>query len=429
MRSIFRIGRLAIIAIALCASLFAEGNGARLSGRWSGLFITNGQSLEFEINFVEGGCLFTVPAQKLFGYPAYSVERSGDDLTIVLFDDPRAVLAGSVGADAIRGVYTRGGQKAADFSLKPSVLPGRDGIDCAVDTGSGRLPGTLLLPDSKKYPGKVPAVLILADSGPIDRDGNNYGIAGRNDGLALLAQALRQAGIASLRYDKRGVGEAYALARSESDMVFEDYARDAVKAIGLLESDARFSKVVVIGHGQGSLVGSLAAAKAGADGLVSLAGVGLPAWKTMQDQLESASATEGDKSAPLKGEWEKIIAELKAGRRVGKMSVDLESMFRPSVQPYLISWFSFDPKAELARFKNPVLIILGGHDSRVGPDDAKALEAGRPDAKEVFIPDMNHLLKSTMPGEEADRQSYAEPSYPLASGLQAVIGDFVKSLK
>jgi uncharacterized protein len=429
MSSIAKIGRAAVIAFFLCISLYAEGSGARLSGRWSGLFVTNGQSLEFEIDFVEGGALFTVPAQKLFGYPAYSVDRSGEDLSIVLFDDPRAVLAGKVGADGIRGIYTRGGQKAADFSLKPSVLPGRDGIDCAVDTGSGRLPGTLLLPDPKKFPGAVPAVLILSDSGPVDRDGNNYGIAGRNDGLSLLAQALRQAGLASLRYDKRGVGEAYALARSESDMVFEDYIRDAVKAIALLKSDKRFSEVVVVGHGQGSLVGSVAAARAGADALVSLAGVGLPAWKTLQAQLESASTAEGNQSAPLKGEWEKIIAELKAGHRVEKMSVDLESMFRPAVQPYLISWFSFDPKAELSKFKNPVLIILGGHDSRVGPDDAKALEAGRPDAKEVFVPDMNHLLKSTMPGDEADRESYTEPAYPLASGLQAVIGDFVKSLK
>lgn len=429
MSSIARAGRAAAIAFFFCAALHAEGSGARLSGRWSGLFVSNGQSLEFEIDFVEGGCLFTVPAQKLFGYPAYSVERSGDDVSIVLFDDPRALLSGKVGADGIRGVYTRGGQKAADFSLKPSVLPGRDGIDCAVDTGSGRLPGTLLLPDPKKYPGKVPAVLILSDSGPVDRDGNNYGLAGRNDGLAQLAQALRQAGLASLRYDKRGVGESYALARSESDMVFEDYVRDAAKAIALLKSDQRFSKVAVVGHGQGSLVGSVAAARAGADGLVSLAGVGLPAWQTLRGQLESASKMEGNQSAPLKGEWEKIIAELKAGRRVDTMSVELESMFRPSVQPYLISWFSFDPKAELAKFRKPVLIVLGGHDSRVGPDDAKALEAGRPDAKEVFIPDMNHALKSTLPGDDADKESYTEPAYPLASGLQAVIGDFVKSLK
>jgi len=57
------------------------------------------------------------------------------------------------------------------------------------------------------------------------------------------------------------------------------------------------------------------------------------------------------------------------------------------------------------------------------------LEAGRPDAKEAFIPDMNHVLKSTMPGPEADEESLSEPAYPLASGLQAVIADFVKALK
>jgi uncharacterized protein len=426
------IGRAAAIVLLSCLPLFAQGKDARPAGRWAGLFTGNGQSLEFELNFVEGGCLFSVPVQKLFGYPAYSVEFKGSDIEVVLFDQPRAVLSGKMEDGAIRGVYTRDGQKASDFSLNPSVLPGREGVDFVIDSGKGKLPGTLLLPDAKKFPGKVPVVLILADSGPVDRDGNNYGITGSNDCLALLALALRQAGLASLRYDKRGAGEAYALARSESDMTFEDYALDAVKAALRLRTDGRFSKIIIIGHGQGSLVGSIAAARAKADALVSLAGVGLPAWKILQGQLESSSATTaGDASvnAPLKGEWERIIAELKAGRRVEKMSDELESVFRPSVQPYLISWFSFDPKLEIAKFKKPVLIILGGHDSRVGPDDAKALEAGQPDAKEVFIPDMNHVLKSTLPGDEADEESWSEPGYPLASGLQAVIGDFVKALK
>jgi fermentation-respiration switch protein FrsA (DUF1100 family) len=420
------IGRAAAIALLSCLPLFAQGKDIRPTGRWAGLFTGNGQSLEFELNFVEGGCLFSVPAQKLFGYPAYSVDFKGSDIEVVLFDQPLALLSGKMEDGAIRGVYTRDGQKASDFSLKPSALPGREGVDCVIDTGKGKLPGTLLLPDAKKFPGKVPVVLILADSGPVDRDGNNYGITGSNDCLALLALALRQAGLASLRYDKRGAGEAYALARSESDMTFEDYALDAVKAVLRLRTDGRFSKIVIIGHGQGSLVGSIAAARAKAD-----AGVGLPAWKILQGQLEASSKSAGDASAnaPLKGEWERIISELKAGRRVEKMSVELESVFRPSVQPYLISWFSFDPKLEIAKFKQPVLIILGGHDSRVGPDDAKALEAGRPDAKEAFIPDMNHVLKSTLPGDEADEESWSEPGYPLASGLQAVIGDFVKALE
>lgn len=417
-----------LIFLALSFLLPAQAKKDPLLGRWSGLFTGNGPALDFELNIIEAVALFSVPSQELYGLPITSLKWTKTSLEVIVSEsEPRVALSGRIEKDAIRGDYLRDGQAVSLFSMKPSALPGREGLDYSLNTVRGRLPGTLLLPDAKKYPGKNPVVLILADSGPSDRDGNVYSVPGKNDCLLLLAQALSQQGLASLRYDKRGAGESYVLAPKEEDLIFADFVLDAQAAIRALKADKRFSKVVVIGHGQGSLVGSSAAAAAGAAGFVSLAGVGLPSWQTIQSQLEHY-AQEDETTAGLKLEWERLISELRQGRRVAYVNPDLESMFRPSIQPFLISWFSFDPKTEISKFSGPVLIIQGGNDSRVGPDDTRALEEGKPGAKEVFLPDMNHVLKATLPTEADNEASYSDPRYPLASGLMTVIRDFVQGL-
>src|SRR6218665_2726569 len=128
--------------------------------------------------------------------------------------------------------------------------------------------GTLTTPDLTK---KYPVALIIAGSGPTDRNGNNAIM--KNNSLKMLAEALAKNGIASLRYDKRGIGESKpAGGDSESSLVFENYIQDAKSWINFLRQDKRFSKVIVIGHSEGSLIGMIAGAKA--DKFVSIAGVG-----------------------------------------------------------------------------------------------------------------------------------------------------------
>src|SRR5579872_4850595 len=73
--------------------------------------------------------------------------------------------------------------------------------DISLETATGTIYGTLTLPAGNA---PVPIVLIVAGSGPTDRDGNSPGLPGKNDAYKLLAAALAQRGIASIRYDKRG---------------------------------------------------------------------------------------------------------------------------------------------------------------------------------------------------------------------------------
>ena len=121
---------------------------------------------------------------------------------------------------------------------------------------SGNIIGTLSLP--KNVSGKVPVVLIVADSGPTDRNGNNEQTGLNSNMYKLLAEGLAKNGIASVRFDKRMVGESKTANKLE-DLRFDDYVDDAVGLIGMLNDDQRFSKVVILGHGEGSLVAMLAA--------------------------------------------------------------------------------------------------------------------------------------------------------------------------
>lgn len=139
-----------------------------------------------------------------------------------------------------------------------------------LETAGGAIHGSLLLLSDG---GKAPAVLIVAGSGPTDRDGNSAMLPGRNDSLKLLAEALARAGFASVRYDKRGIGASKAAAKDESQLRFDTYVDDAAAWIAQMKADPRFASVAVIGHSEGALIGMLAAERAGASAYVSLAGV------------------------------------------------------------------------------------------------------------------------------------------------------------
>ena len=146
----------------------------------------------------------------------------------------------------------------------------------------GVLVGSLLVP-ARSAP--RPVVLIIAGSGPTDRNGNSRGLPGKNNSLQDLAQALCDSGIASLRYDKRGVGASAAGVHSDADVTFDTEVSDAARWIPRLRADHRFSTITVIGHSEGSLIGMLAARTGGADGFVSIAGAGRPAADVIRGQV------------------------------------------------------------------------------------------------------------------------------------------------
>jgi pimeloyl-ACP methyl ester carboxylesterase len=288
----------------------------------------------------------------------------------------------------------------------------------------GALAGTLMLPAAS---GKVPVALIIAGSGPTDRDGNSALIPGHNDSLKMLAAALARQGIASLRYDKRGIGASRAAMTSESALRFDDLVDDTARWVATLKGDARFSTVTVIGHSEGSLVGMLAAratgARAGADGFVSLAGAAERQSDILRKQLAGKLAPE------QAADNERILSALEHGQTVADVAPMWARFYRPSVQPYLISVYQYVPTHEVAALRIPALIVQGTTDVQVGVDQAEALEAAKPDAALLVIPGMNHVLKAVPADAPDPAAAYGDPSLPLHPQLAPAIVGFMRGLK
>ncbi|UAJ10011.1 alpha/beta hydrolase [Glacieibacterium megasporae] len=289
--------------------------------------------------------------------------------------------------------------------------------------GAVTLHGTILLPDGDA---KVPGVVLIAGSGPTDRDGNSHirSQTLQNNSLKLLAEGLAARGIASLRYDKRGIGESKVVNLDESTLRFGTYVADAAKWAATLAADPRISRVVLIGHSEGALIATMAAEKATVAGVVSISGAGEPASAVLRRQFHA-----GAMPAALIAPAEATLDSLSAGKLVAAPPPELLVLFRPSVQPYLISWLPLDPAAELAKLNVPVLIVQGATDLQISKRDAGLLAAAKPDAKLVIVPGMNHVLKTAPLDRAANVATYSDPSLPLAPGLLDAVAGFVEATK
>ncbi len=283
-------------------------------------------------------------------------------------------------------------------------------------TASGSLYGTLSMPQEAQ---PCPVVLIIAGSGPTDRNGNSDLLPGKNNALKMIADSLAQAGFASLRYDKRGVRASRAAASQEEHLRFEHYVEDAVAWIHQLKKDKRLTKIVVLGHSEGSLIGMLAARKTRTDAFISVAGAAQPADSLILEQL----STQPDF---VREEANKIIKELKKGHTVQAVGSGFYALFRPSVQPYLMSWFQYHPAREIARLKQPVLIVQGTTDLQVQVKEAKRLVTVNPKAELVLIEGMNHILKGSSTDTQENIASYSTPDLPLAQGFMPAIIRFLQ---
>lgn len=280
-----------------------------------------------------------------------------------------------------------------------------------LQTKNGDIYGTLTTPNEFS---KIPIALIIAGSGPTDRNGNNPYM--KNNSLQKLAYELSKKGIATLRYDKRGIAGSVKAGINEFDLRFENYIKDAQEWIQLLKKDQRFSEVIVIGHSEGALIGMIAATTA--DKYVSVAGAGQSADKILKEQLGKQPKMVQDLSFP-------IIDSLKNGLAVKNVSPMFLSLFRPSVQPYMMSWFKYDPEVLIKQLTIPTLIVQGTNDIQISVEDAKRLSSANPRARLVLINNMNHIFRIVEGDRQANMVTYSNESLPISEELVTSIADFI----
>ncbi len=264
-------------------------------------------------------------------------------------------------------------------------------------------------------------VLMIAGSGPTDRNGNSkLGVSA--DYLEQLADALAASGSASLRYDKRGVGGSKALVTSEAALRFSDFVGDAERWAAWLGQQPGIVCVFLLGHSEGGLIATLVAGKSSPAGLALVSSPGGSLGTVLARQLQHLPMT-----GALRADALTTLKQIETGRTVANVDPKLHNLFRPSVQPFLISLINIDPAAELAKLSLPTLIVSGGKDMQVAKSDYDALTTARPDAEAVRVPDMNHVLKDISGGRDANLAAYKNPNLPLAPELAGAVTEFITS--
>ena len=294
-----------------------------------------------------------------------------------------------------------------------------------IQSGTLALPGTLTLP--AKYSRKIPVALIVAGSGPTDRNGNSAGAlrAQNNSNLyAILAWQLANAGIASVRYDKRVIGDNLQKVDLPSTSI-DDFIADAIAGARKLVADRRFSKVVLIGHSEGAeLVLQAVNRGAPAAGIVMMSGAGRPIMPVLREQIS--------KQLPPAEivKWDSAAARYLRGEDPGDVHPGLRSLLQPTNRKFMQSWVKYDPAAEIARVKVPVLIVQGGRDIQISEADARALKAAQPAAKLVLIPAANHVFRAANTDDRmVQMKLYVDPTIPVVPELTPAIVDWIGKLK
>jgi len=266
----------------------------------------------------------------------------------------------------------------------------RAGEQTITFTGSDgvRLEGTLARPEGATDR-DVPALLLLQGGGPIDRDGNQAPRAGAGL-MKALADALAGRGIASLRFDKRGMhANARTLPARESEWSrffrWEAFTGDATAAFARLTATPGIAigRVGILGHGEGGLLGLTASAllgrhPPGAAALVLIGTPGRPARSVIREQLALALL---DMEIPpaeaetLTAASDDIIATIQAkGTVPPAVPARLGALYPPYLGPFLRSLLAIDPAAFAWNFAGPVLVVNGAEDRRVSAArDAEAL--------------------------------------------------------
>ncbi|QXV65332.1 alpha/beta fold hydrolase [Mucilaginibacter sp. 21P] len=298
-----------------------------------------------------------------------------------------------------------------DPSLKESPI--------ILKTLSGSISGTLTMPADAKD--KVPVVLIIAGSGPTDRDCNSPKLGMNTNAYKMLANDLGKAGIATVRYDKRLVGQSVSSTKPK-ELRFEDYVDDAVGLVQLLADDKRFSKVIVLGHSEGSLIGILSVRDQPVKALISVAGAGRSADLIVTEQMKAQPKF-------IQDNFKVMLDSLKKGKFTPNIDPKIYAIAGPDVQPYLMSWFRYNPAREIKKVKVPVLILQGTTDIQVPVSEAELLKKAKSDAQLVIIPNMNHVLKEAPADREKNMATYNQPDLPLKPELVTSIVTFVKGLK
>jgi fermentation-respiration switch protein FrsA (DUF1100 family) len=421
-----------------------------IDGDWLGTLDSGMGKLRLLLHIVntEDGLTATMDSldQGANGIPVNSITRAGTELKFEM-KSIGGSYDGTIAADlgTISGTWTQMGKSfplvlklvknKSELELKRPQVPVKpypyreEEVSYSNAEAKIQLAATLTVPPGK---GPFPAVLLMAGSGPHDRDET---LAGHKPFL-VLADYLTRKGIVVLRADKRGVGKSGG---DYSQAVMEDFASDAEAGVAYLKTRAEVDpkKIGLVGHSEGGIEAPMAAVQdPDVAFIVLMAGTGVKGDELLAEQvrlLEKAagkSQTEVDKDVATQRE---ILALVEKDKDDATLEKDLRATMagkEPDVQialqiklvssPWFRGLLDYDPAPTLSKVKCPVLAINGEKDLQVPPDMnlppiRKALAAGGNKNTEVDeLPGLNHLFQTAKTGGIGEYSEIEETMSPVA---------------
>ncbi len=286
----------------------------------------------------------------------------------------------------------------------------------SLTTEEGTLHGTLLTKNSD-HP--IPLVIFISGSGPTDRDGNQANL--KTDCFKQLANHLIEQEVASLRFDKRYIGQSTEFSKDVSDILFDDFVKDISNWIIKYLDDPRFSKILVMGHSLGALMGILAIDNLQVDGFISIAGPSNKLSQTLYDQLYNQSPFLAKGAKP-------IIDSIEAGHQVKEVHPLLSNIFPKYLHNYLSTVFKYNPAQEIGKLDLPILIIQGTTDIQVTVEDAENLHENSRNSTLHIIENMNHILKEAPLDRIENIATYNQPELEINPKVSDLIVQFIMNL-
>jgi fermentation-respiration switch protein FrsA (DUF1100 family) len=163
----------------------------------------------------------------------------------------------------------------------------------------------------------------------------------------------------------------------------------------------------------------LAAQEAAVEKFISVAGPAQSGDQVLRQQLS-------DQPEAIREPSFAILDSLAEGKTVKNVPNLLYALFRPSVQPYLLSWFNYIPSEEIKDLAMPILIVQGTTDIQVSEAEAQMLAKAVPDARLVIVEGMNHIMKEASSLKMQNAATYNQPQLPLVDEATQAIVDFIR---
>lgn len=394
------------MVFVLLTAFVAEVYPQDINGTWNGCVKVGQMELSVVFNIADGKCTMDSPDQGAFGIETEVGVLTADSINISI---PKLLVnyAGRCEGGIIKGVFRQGGMPF-ELNLVPgNVLRNRPQTPCTPldykteevsfrnDKAGAKLSGTLSYPVGWNGTDKVPVVLMVTGSGQQNRDDEMFG----HKPFLVIADYLAHKGIATLRYDDRGMGQSAGDATNATTL---DFMEDAAAGIDYLRSAGKFGKIGVIGHSEGGMAAFMLAARDKVDFIVSMAGPGVRGDSIILEQNIHATGN-ACLSLPV-----------------------LREVIKQKANPWLNFFIDYDPADDLARIKCPVLAVNGQKDIQVS--SKVNLSAIRRNIKDKAIlttieyPDLNHLFQHCTTGEVNE---YAVIEETISNEVLKDISDFI----